>query len=69
MYELTRHQSSNFVNLLNSGVSDEWSAGPSVALILTGCDPFHRLKILVAGINFDVKYEHKFVYSISNIET
>lgn len=36
---------------LNYGGSDDWSAGPSVALILTGCDPFHRLKVLVAGNN------------------
>lgn len=49
MYELTRQQSNDFVAMLNFGISDDWSAGPSVALILTGCDIFHRLRILVAG--------------------
>lgn len=53
MYELTRQQSNDFVTMLNFGISDDWS-GPSIALILTGCDIFHRLRVLVAGnsVNF-----------------
>lgn len=49
MYELTRQQSNDFTTKLNFGISDDWLAGPSVALILTGNDPFHRLKVLAAG--------------------
>lgn len=55
MYELTRQQSIDFATMLNFGISDDWVAGPLVALILTGNDPFHRLKVLVAG-NFDTTF-------------
>lgn len=55
MYELSRQQCNDFVNMLNFGISDDWTAGPSVALILTGNDPFNRLKVLVAG-NFNLSF-------------
>lgn len=53
MYELTRQQSDDFMKMLNFGASEDWSDGPIVALILTGCDPFHRLRTLVTGINLN----------------
>lgn len=50
MYELTTQDINDFKTFLNFGVCCEnWTAVQSVALILTGCDPFRRLEVLVAG--------------------
>lgn len=66
MYELSRQQSIDFATKLNFGLSEDWSAGPLIALTLTGNDPFHRLKVLVAG-NFlkhiePMKVFHSFIF-------
>lgn len=52
MFELTQQQSEDLVNIgigKGFGISDIWSMGPSVALILMGKDAYNRLNQLVAG--------------------
>lgn len=65
MYELTRQQIIDSATILNFGISDDWAAGPLIALILTGNDPFHRLKVLVAGniLNIFTSFREYFLVS------
>lgn len=49
MYELSRQQSSDLIDKLALSTSDIFSTGPSVALVLAGCDTFNRVKQLIAG--------------------
>lgn len=63
MYQLTCQQSNNFVTLLNFGISDDFSAGPLVALVLTGCNSFYRLKLLATGNQSGIFSFRKSCYS------
>lgn len=49
MYQLSREQSCDLTQTLGFGINDIWSSGPMVALVITGCDAYQRLKQLVAG--------------------
>lgn len=50
MYDLNVQQSNELTKTLGFGISDIWSSGNSVALVITGNDAFNRLSHLVAGI-------------------
>lgn len=55
MYELSRQQSSDLIDKLALGISDIFSSGPTVALVLVGCNTFNRLNQLISGrLFFDV---------------
>lgn len=49
MYEMSRQQSGDLIDKLQLCISDIFSCGPSVALVLTGSDAVRRLKLLIAG--------------------
>lgn len=64
MFELNRQQSDELVSTMGFGISEIWSAGPSVALIITGNDAFERLKELVAG-KFRTNWNFEFIFVLT----
>lgn len=66
MYDLNVQQSNELTKTLGFGISDIWSSGNCVALVITGSDAFNRLSHLVAGIFFTFHFKLRKNNKITN---